>query len=100
MLRDEQLFGHGLVERAVHVAEVPAEQVVEVQIVLGRVVVAVPPAPVAALRDEQLLARPQQRRGIGPRAGRLERLACLGELAPGAVVIGVANPHVEVAVDP
>ena len=97
---DEQLFRDRLVERPVDVAQVPAEQVVELEVVLGRVVVAVPPEPVAALGDQQLLARPDERGVVGGRPRRIERLPRLGELAPGPVVVGVADPDVEVAVDP
>ena len=59
---DEQLFGHRLVERPVDVADVAAEQLVELQVVVRRVVVAVPPEPVAAFRNQHLLARARQRR--------------------------------------
>src|SRR5689334_12595290 len=73
-------------------------EVVECLIVGRRVIVAVPPAPVAAFRDEQLLAgRPQVRR-TGSRG--LECGARVCKLAPRALIVGVADPDVEVPVDP
>ena len=75
-----------------------AEQVVELEIVGRRMVVAVPPEPVAALSDENLFAGGGERGRVG--RGRVERRPRFGELAPGPLVVGVPDPDVEVGVDP
>src|SRR5687767_9056244 len=43
-------------ERAINVADMPPEEVVELTVVVRRVVLAIPPEPVAAFRNEQFLA--------------------------------------------
>ena len=96
---DEELVGHGLEQQAVDIAQVAPEQVVELEIVLGGMVVAVPPEPVAPFRDEHFLAGACDGAGIGG-PGRLERLARIGQLAPGALIVAMADPDVEVRVDP
>ena len=77
----------------------PAEQVVELEVVLGGMIVAVPPEPVAALGDEHFVAGARDGAGVGL-PGRLERLARIGQLAPGALIVAMADPDVEVRVDP
>ena len=100
MLVTNRSSGIGRPERPVDVAHVAAEQVVELAVVVRVVVVAVPPAPVAAFGDEQFLARRRQRLGAGGAGGVLERAAGARQLAPGAAIVGVADPDVEVGVDP
>ena len=54
---DEELFGNRLAEHLIDISQVPPEQIVKFEIVLGRMIVAVPPEPVAALRNQELLTR-------------------------------------------
>jgi hypothetical protein len=63
-------------------------------------VVAVPPEPIAAFRNQHLLAGPGQRR-LGE-AGRrtLECSPRFNELSPRAMVVLMTNPDVEVPSDP
>jgi len=96
---DEQLLGDWLVERPVDVADVPPEELVELEVVLGGMIVTVPPEPVAPFRDEHFLAGACEGAGIG-RTGRLERLVRIGQLAPGALIVAMTDPDVEVRVDP
>ena len=70
----EQLVRDRLAEHLVDVPQVPAEQVVELEVVVRRMVVAVPPEPVAAFGDQQLLARLLSRfDGLGARPARRVR---------------------------
>ena len=68
---DEQLVGDRLLQQPVGVPEVPAEQVVELEVVRRRMVVAVPPEPVAAFGDQHLLARPARAPPASTCAGAL-----------------------------
>ena len=58
MLLTNSSSGIGLPEQPIDVPEVAPEQVVELEVVLRRMIVAVPPEPVAAFGDEHFLARP------------------------------------------
>ncbi len=58
MLVANSSSGIGGAERRVGVAKMAPEEIVEVGVVVGRMVVAVPPEPVAAFGDEQFLERP------------------------------------------
>ena len=60
-----QRLGHRFAERGVDARQVPPEQRVEVPVVGRRVVVAVPPAPVAALGGQQRVQRAAARRSAG-----------------------------------
>src|SRR5207245_3583860 len=78
------------------------EQIVELQIVRRRVIVAVPPEPIAAFCDQQFLVRLGQRGWIdtgGPGCA-VERRVGIRQLTPGLLVVRVADPDVEVRVDP
>ena len=99
---DEELVGDRRLEPAVGVPHMPPEQIVELQIVRGRVIVAVPPEPITAFRDQQLLVRLGQRGFIdASRPGRaVERRVSIGQLSPRLLVVRVADPDVEVRVDP
>ena len=84
----EQLLGDGLPEHLVHVAKMPPEQLVELEIVVRRVVVAIPPEPVAAFGDQHLLERAaRDRPGSAAAADALEHLAGLAQLPPGPQVV-------------
>ena len=96
---DEQLVGNGLVQQAVHIAQVASEQIVEFEVVLRRMIVAVPPEPVAPLGDQHFLAGAGGDRGVGA-SGRIERRAGCGQLTPGSLIVPVSDPDVEVCVDP
>ncbi len=100
----EELVGDGQLQKLVDVAHVPPEQVVELEIVGGRVVIAVPPEPVAAFRNEHLLAglgeRGRRHARSVRRRGLLERRPRIDQLAPAFMVVGVPDPDVEVRVDP
>src|SRR5262245_52166030 len=76
----------------------PPEQIVELEIVRRRVIVAVPPAPVAAFRDQDLLPCARQVRGRA--RGFLERGPGVRELTPRALVVLMADPDVEISIDP
>src|SRR5262249_27375961 len=64
---DEELVGRWLLHQLVRVPDVPPEQVVELEIVRRRMVVPVPPEPVAAFGDENLFPGSCQGRGISGR---------------------------------
>ena len=87
---DEQLVGNRLLQQPIHVPQVPPEQIVELQVVRRRMVVAVPPEPVAAFGDQHLFARPRDGGGVHA-GGRVQRLARVGQLAPRALIVGVAE---------
>src|SRR4051794_28234074 len=79
----------------------PPEQVVELQVVIRRMIVAVPPAPVAAFGNQDLLARFAERDGVHAAvAGAFECLAGLGQLAPGPPVVRVPDPDIEIRINP
>src|SRR6267143_5435317 len=60
-----------------------------------------PPEPVAALRDERLAARQRERLGLIRLSLTLaEKIPCHGQQVPGDVVFLVADPCIEVRVDP
>src|SRR4029450_10937977 len=62
-------------------------------------VVAVPPEPIAAFGNQVFFGGTGQPVGTDTRR-RLERLPCLSQLAPRALIVSVADPDVEVRVDP
>src|SRR4029450_10429142 len=62
-------------------------------------VVAVPPEPVAAFGNQDFFAGTGQPVGTDPRRG-LERLPCLSQLAPRALIVSVADPDVQLRVAP
>src|SRR5687767_6365962 len=63
-------------------------------------VVAIPPEPVAAFRNEHLLAGAGQRR-ISKTSSRIRQCTPrLDELTPGTVVVRMTDPDIEVPVDP
>jgi hypothetical protein len=97
-IADEQFVRDRFSQQPVDVAQVAPEQVVEFEIVVRRVVVAVPPEPVAAFGDENLFPGLSGRRGVATR--RLEGVAGFRQLTPGEMVVAVSDPDVEVAVDP
>ena len=74
MLLTNSSSGTGWPEQPVDVPQVPAEQVVELQVVVRRVVVAVPPEPVAAFRDQHLLARLRRALAASTAGGVVERV--------------------------
>ena len=87
-------------ERVIHVRQVAAIQRVEV-LVVGRMMLrAVPPVPVAALGDQQFFPRQLSLRLRNPMRVAVVVVARLGQQVPRPVVLGSANPHVEVGVDP
>src|SRR4051794_37557910 len=55
---DEKLVGYSLSEKPIDVPQMAPEQVIELEVVIRRMIVAVPPAPVAAFRDQDLFACP------------------------------------------
>ena len=78
---DVQLVRRRLAERAVDVAEVAAEQLVELAVVVRRMVVAVPPEPVAAFGDRgspraPRRASPARRRRDARRTRARGRASC------------------------
>src|SRR5262245_38730780 len=78
----------------------PPEQLVELEIVVGRVVVAIPPEPIASFRDQHLFTGAGKGRFRKTWRRALERATGSHQLPPGAVVVGMSDPDVEVAVDP
>src|SRR5256885_17229488 len=77
-----------------------AIELVEVSIVRGMVLGAIPPIPITALSDEQFLIRQLARGFFGARRSFVVEIArCLQEV-PSFVVFGSADPDVEVGVDP
>src|SRR2546428_10378918 len=75
-------------------------KLVKVAIVRRVVFRTVPPAPVAALRDQNLLEGQVALRLVRTcRVLRIE-LASVVEIIPGTIILWSANPNVEVGVDP
>ena len=74
-----QAVGRGAPESAEGGGDAPAKQPVELRCVLGREIVAVPPEPVAALRDEEVRAsrRDRLRRDLSVLLGVRDGLAGL-----------------------
>ena len=96
---DKQLVGSRLLQELVDVPKMPAEQAVELGVVGGRRVIAVPPEPVAAFRDEHLFTSLGQVIRIDA-GGRVDRLTGVGQLTPCSLIVGMADPDVEVRIDP
>ena len=88
-------------QRHIDVAEMEPKEAIP-DLVHPRIVrSAEPPEPVAALRDERLAARQRERLGLIRLSLTLpEKIPCLGQQVPGDVVFLVADPGVEVRVDP
>ena len=96
----EELLGDRLSEHLIHVPQMAPEELVELEVVVGRVVVAVPPEPVAALGNQQLLEGLLPVCRVRSRRDASEHLPGVAELPPAAEVVAVADPDEEVAVDP
>src|SRR5438270_12793960 len=84
----------------IDIGEVLAVQLVELAGVGGMVLGPVPPVPVAALRDQQLLPSELADIFVGVLLVVCEEIPRLGKIIPSAIVLGRANPNVEVGVDP
>jgi hypothetical protein len=73
---------------------------VELAVIPGMVLRSIPPVPIAALGDEQFFERKL--------ALRLRRAGCsfgvevpgVVEIIPGSVVLGSADPHIKIGIDP
>src|SRR5260221_14155124 len=75
------------------------EQIVEFLVVRGRMVIAVPPEPVAAFGNQNLFASLSPGLVVGL-ADAVKDVARLGQLTPSSTVIGMADPDVKIRVDP
>jgi hypothetical protein len=63
------------------------------------VIVAIPPEPVRAFRNQHLL--PGARQGVGRHiGGAVERAPRVGKLTPRALIVAVTNPDIKVCIDP
>jgi len=89
-------------EQTVDIAEVLAIKPVELLIVGRRVLGAVPPAPVAAFCNPELLPGQPQLFGVDSRRGRVrgEEVARVGQIIPGAIVLFGSYPNVKIGIDP
>ena len=83
-----------------HIPEVAAEEIVEFCVMVRRMVVAVPPEPVAAFGDQQLLPGQGATCWRKRSAVRIEGASRGGELLPGAMIVPMSRPDVKVGVDP
>src|SRR5262249_30060573 len=94
-----QLFGRLLVESSVYIGEVLAEQIIEFDAICGFMLRPVPPAPIAALGNEELFVS-QLQSARWTRGGRgrhpFIELARGAEEIPGAIVFVRADPNIEV----
>src|SRR5439155_8224170 len=100
-----ELTGRLLAERAPGGGEVGAEQAIEERVLGGVEGLAEPPEPVGALGGGEVAPRLVERGGrCGPRDGAAlmprEQAARAPEQVPGAVLHRIADPDVEVGVDP
>ena len=96
----EELLWDRLPEHVVHVSEVAPEELVELEVVVGRVVVAVPPAPVAALGDQQLFESLLPVRALAAAEARPYICRASRSCRQARRSSRVADPDEEVAVDP
>ena len=97
---DGQLFRRHSFECRIYVGKMPAIQLIEVTIIGGMVLRAIPPVPVAAFGDEQLFPRQLALRFRNAIGVAIIVLARLRKQVPGLIVFGRANPYIEVRVDP
>ena len=96
---DEQFVRDRFLQQPICVPQMAPKQIVELEIVGRRMIVAVPPEPVAALGDEHFFPRFGDRGGVGRRR-LVQGLPRVCELTPAALIVGMADPDVEVGVDP
>src|SRR5437660_12571973 len=87
-------------ECLVNIGEMLAIEFVEIPVVSRMVFGAVPPIPIATLRNQDFLKR--QFPLLLTSAGRilLVEIAGMEKVVPGAVILGSADPYIEVRVDP
>src|SRR5215469_18548282 len=97
---DGQLFRWHSFECRIYVGKMPTIQLIEVTIIGGMVLRAIPPVPVAAFGDEQLFPRQLALRFRNAVGVAIIVLARLRKQVPGLIVFGRANPYIEVRVDP
>src|SRR5437588_1985846 len=77
-----------------------AIQLVEVCVILGVVFGAIPPIPVAALGDQQLLVCELALRRRCRISMLSKKIARRGKIIPGAIVLRRPDPDIKVGVDP
>ena len=99
-VRTMQVVRRLLAKRPIGPAKMLAKERVELAVVRRRVVVAVPPEPVAALGGENRVERDATALRTELGRPRREALTELAQLGPGAAVVAVAHPDTEVGVDP
>ena len=89
-------------EQTIDILKMPPEQLIEQVILTGVAVVAIPPAPVAPLGDVEFAPRFVQRDFVELAASRLllEELAGQMQHVPRLPVLRMADPDVEVRIDP
>ena len=100
--RREEVPGRIAAQQGVNIAQVLAEEVVEQAVLGAAVVVAVPPEPVGALGDEDLLPGSGHDGRIMP-AGTLlghQELAGRVHCVPAPIVFRMTDPDCEVVADP
>src|SRR5579883_364207 len=90
----------GCTQGSIDVGEVFAVEFVEISVVGGMVLGAVPPIPITALGDEKLFISelPLCFRGMGCIFGI--KFPGAIEIVPGEIVLGGADPNIEVRVNP
>ena len=93
-------FGDGLPQDLVDLVQVLAEEVVENVDIGGVIFLAVPPEPVAALGDVQEFLDLADLPAVEAAFGGAEGVPGFLEQLPGPLVVVVADPDVEIAVDP
>ena len=94
--RQRQVIRRSLSQRLVNIRQMFAIKLVKVAVVRRMVLRTVPPVPVTALRDQNLLEGQLALRLVRTRRILRIELACVVEIVPGAIVFGSADPDVEI----
>lgn len=84
----------------VNVRQVLAVKLIKIAVVRRMMLRPVPPVPIAAFRNEDLVKGELPLLFGGPGSSARIKIAGMMQVVPGAVVLGSANPHVEVRIDP
>src|SRR5689334_20302836 len=77
-----------------------AIELVEIGIVGGVVLGAIPPIPIAAFGDEELFTGELAGGFLGEQRSFIVEIACGFEVVPGFVIFRSSDPNVEIGVDP
>src|SRR5580692_1280613 len=95
-----EIIGRYRAQGLIHDGEMLTIKLAEFAVIRPMMFRAIPPIPIAAFRDEQFFEGQFALRLARPRCVSSIEVAGVVEIIPRAVVLGSADPHVEVGIDP